>query len=101
MIQIKQIDWTSGRIPQEAFDSGCRVMSSTEAMDDIPEKERMLGMLVYVTGSHTMYTLIEEESTKVRSFVPVAIGQEATDDDVVRMFTEATGKKPEISTKKR
>lgn len=87
MIQMKQIDWTSGHIPSNAVDSGCRVVASEEEMKAL--QGQPAGTLVYCSESHMVYTVTKEGFEAVTP-------DNATDEEIVKMFVAVTGEDPKI-----
>ena len=60
MIQMKQIDWTSGRVPAMAVDSGCRIAATIQELEEAMKGGLSDGTIAYCKEDSSMYVLTEK-----------------------------------------
>ena len=94
MIQMKQIDWTSGRVPAAAVDSGCRIAATVQELEKAAKDGLSDGTIAYCKEDSSMYVLTEKaDGTKAFE----KISNWADNEEVIDMFEEYTGEKPKVS----
>ena len=94
MIQMKQIDWTSGRVPAMAVDSGCRIAATIQELEEAMKGGLSDGTIAYCKEDSSMYVLTEKaDGTKAFE----KISNWVDNEEVIDMFEEYTGEKPKVS----
>lgn len=93
MIQMKQIDWASGKVPAGSVDGGCRIVESESDLVTIPMKEANIGMTVYCKKENAIHVLVKKgEELKFEKIS----GNYATNMEIAEMFVNVTGTRPNI-----
>ena len=91
---MKQIDWTSGRVPAMAVDSGCRIAATIQELEEAMKGGLSDGTIAYCKEDSSMYVLTEKaDGTKAFE----KISNWVDNEEVIDMFEEYTGEKPKVS----
>lgn len=91
---MKQIDWDSGKLPASAVTGGYHAVKTHEDMEEIPEENRQVGMMVCVLDEQSMYVLMKSDVSGGTYFENVSSFTDVTDREIQAIFEPESKENP-------